>query len=129
LLGVSEIRQSSRVQADGVRLTLSGMPSSIVSAVSGQARQGRPGTVWLALLDATDAVIPDPYIAFRGRLDVPEVAVDGETSTITINYESRLVDLQRARVRRYTHEDQQITAPGDRGFEYVASLQEQVLEW
>lgn len=129
LLGMSEIKQSSRIQADGVQLTLSGMPSSLVSLVSGQARQGKVGTIWLAFLDAAGAIIPDPYIAFRGRLDVPEVGFDGETAAITINYESRLVDLQRARERRLTNEDQRIDFPDDRGFEYVPSLQEQVIEW
>lgn len=131
LLSISEIRQSANVQADGLKLTLSGMPSSLVSLVTGQARHGKIGTVYLGLLKANGTVDANnpPQIVFRGRLDVPEVSWDGETATVSINYESRLVDLQRARERRYTHEDQQIDFPGDRGFEFVPALQEQVLEW
>ncbi len=38
--------------------------------------------------------------------------------------ESRLVDLERAEVRRYTDADQQAEYPGDRFFEFVPALQE-----
>jgi hypothetical protein len=47
-----------------------------------------------------------------------------ETATVSISYEGRLIDLERPRARRYTHDDQQIDFPGDRGFEYVPTLQE-----
>jgi hypothetical protein len=40
-----------------------------------------------------------------------------------------MIDLQRPRERRYTHEDQQIDHPGDMGFEYVSQLQELNLAW
>jgi len=70
------------------------------------------------------ALVADPAIAFAGRLDVPEIDDNGQTATITISYESRLVDLERPRERRYTHEDQQIDYSGDLGFEYVAAIQE-----
>jgi hypothetical protein len=32
-------------------------------------------------------------------------------------------------VRRYTNEDQQAEVPGDRGFEYVPSVQELNFKW
>jgi hypothetical protein len=40
-----------------------------------------------------------------------------------------LIDLNRAREWRYTHESQQQISPGDRGFEYVAGLQEREIRW
>lgn len=74
-------------------------------------------------------VIADPFLAFEGRLDVPDIIDDGETCTVTVSYESRLIDLERPRERRITHEDQQIDYPGDRFREYVAGLQDQVIIW
>jgi hypothetical protein len=131
LLAMSEIRQSSNVQADGIRVQLNGISPTLMSLAIGQARQGRPGSVYLALLNAAGqlSIGTQPQLIFRGRLDVPEVNYSGDSASITITYESRLVDMRRARERRWTHEDQQIDHPGDRGFEYVASLQDQVLEW
>jgi hypothetical protein len=43
---------------------------------------------------------------------------------VTLSCESRLVDLERAEVRRYTDADQQGEHPGDRFFEFVPALQE-----
>jgi hypothetical protein len=56
--------------------------------------------------------------------------MDGaERCEIQITYESRLIDLNRAREWRYTHESQQQISPGDLGFEYVAGLQEREIRW
>ncbi|HBN31649.1 MAG TPA: hypothetical protein DD416_10620, partial [Rhodobacteraceae bacterium] len=71
----------------------------------------------------------DPVQAFSGRLDVPEIADDANTCTITISYESRLIDLNTARSWRYTHESQQSLYPGDRGFEYVTAIQDREITW
>jgi hypothetical protein len=40
-----------------------------------------------------------------------------------------LVEMNVAKDRRYTNEDAQLEHPGDRGFEFVPSLQEVVLYW
>jgi hypothetical protein len=49
---------------------------------------------------------------------------DGAEPSVTLACESRLVDLERAEVRRYTDADQQAEYQGDRFFEYVPALQE-----
>ena len=43
--------------------------------------------------------------------------------------ESRLIDLNRARNFRSTHEDQQQIFHGDLGFEYVAAIQDKEVSW
>ena len=53
----------------------------------------------------------------------------GETSTIELTVESRLIDLQRQRERRFTDADQKYFYPGDTGLQYVAGLQDQVIYW
>ena len=63
---------------------------------------------------------------------VEAVAVDlvsGGISTVTLTAESRLRDLERVRTRRYTDADQQSRFPGDKGLEYVPSLQDKQLIW
>lgn len=127
--GVSPITENGDVRATGVAVSLSGIPSGLIATALGEARQGLEGTIWLALLDADGAVIADPEVAFRGRLDVPEITEGGDTATITISYESRLRDLERPRERRYTQEDQNIDYSGDLGFEYVPSIQEWNGKW
>ena len=82
--------------AGGTAVSLSGVPLDLVQLAIAEARQGLPGRLWLGLLTETGEIIADPVQAFSGRLDVPEIADDANTCTITISYESRLIDLNTA---------------------------------
>ena len=121
---ISPISEGTEPHADGIELSLSGIPSDLIMKALGECRLNAPVKLWLGVLNEADAVIVDPYESFGGRMDVPSVEEGGETSTIKLRVENRLVDFNRARERRFTHEDQQIDYPGDLGFEYVAGLQE-----
>lgn len=74
-------------------------------------------------------MVSDPVLFFGGRLDVPEIVDGADTCTITISYESRLIDLTTPRELRFTHESQQILFPSDRAFEYVTSIQDKEIKW
>lgn len=129
LLGLGALEESTEVAASGVTITLSGVDPSLVTAAIADARQGLPGKVWIGLLDENKAIIADPVQAFAGRLDVPEITDDATRCTITISYESRLIDLTKPRNWRYTHESQQALYPQDKGLEYVAGIQDQDVTW
>jgi len=53
----------------------------------------------------------------------------GNVANVNITGESRLIDLEIARERRYTSEDQKIDFPDDKGFEFVADLQNKEIVW
>lgn len=129
LAGISVIEESQEVAAKSVSVSLDGISATNVSLALSAARQGKPCDIWLGFLNASGAIIADPYLVFRGRLDVPAIEDGGETATITISYESRLIDLERPRGRRYTHEDLQLDYAGDLGLEYVALLADQPITW
>jgi hypothetical protein len=50
-------------------------------------------------------------------------------STVTIDAENRLVDLDRPSNLRYTKESQNFLHSGDTGFNRVASLQDKQINW
>jgi len=121
---ISTIEESSDIKANNLTLTLSGIPSDALAQAMGETRQGNPVTIWFGCLGDNNNVLADPIKSFAGRMDVPLIEEGSQTSTISITVESILVDLQRSRLRNYTHEDQQIDFPGDLGFEYVPGLQD-----
>lgn len=127
--GISNIEETSEVKAAGITVSLSGIPSQYISIALQDVRQGKTGKIYLGFMDNSNEVIVDPYLAFEGRLDIPSIQEDGDNSIITISYESRLIDLERSREVRYTHEEQTRLFPGDLGFEYVASMQEKEVLW
>jgi hypothetical protein len=128
--GVSEIEENTDLGAAGVTFSLSGIPSEMLSIALEQVQHNRPATVWLGALDLTTGLlIADPYQLFTGFTDVPTIEEGGETSTITLTAENKLIDLDRARTRRYTTEDQQIDDPTDLGFEFVPTLVDTQVVW
>lgn len=129
LLSVGSLEETQDVVASGSSVTLSGIPVEVIESAINQAEQGAPGRVYLALFDANWAMIDTPVLAFAGRLDVPEVTDGQGTCSVTISYESRLIDLGTPRELRYTHETQRVLYPGDRGFEYVTAIQDKEIQW
>lgn len=130
LLGISSIEETSAVESTSATITLSGIPSSMVSAAYNEFAQGRPARVWLGLLVVeTGAVVADPVQIFGGRMDVIADQDSGETATISVTAESNLADLSRLRVRFFTDTDQQRFFEGDRSLRFVASIQDRPIYW
>jgi hypothetical protein len=94
--------------AQGITLSLAGIPSDLLGQALTECRQGKAVKVWLGFLDSAGAVIADPFQSFAGRMDVPNIDEGAETSTVSITVENSLIDLQRNKERRYTHDDQQL---------------------
>lgn len=125
---IEPIQEQGSLEATGVSLTLSGVPSELVAASLAEHYQGRGCQIWFAPLRADLQLAVQPIRLFFGRMDTMSTEV-GETAVITIAAESRMVDWQRARARRYNNEDQQSRYPSDRGFEYVPQMVEKQLMW
>jgi hypothetical protein len=121
---VGEIEETIELRAVRLTLALSPVPQEVVDiALAERSFRLRPARLWGALLDAEGAFVADPFPLWAGLMDTMEV-VDGAEPRVSLTCESRLVDLERAEVRRYTDADQQAEYPGDRFFEYVPALQE-----
>ena len=127
--GISAAEESAELQAYGMTVTLSGIPRDAVAIALSQAYQGRRATVWEVLLDRTTwQPIASPIVIFRGRMDQMNVAM-GQTATVEVRLENRMVDWERPRIRRYTSEDQHLAHPTDRGFEFVSDTAEREIVW
>ena len=62
-------------------------------------------------------------------MDLMSIDDSGDTANINVTAESRLIDLDRTRERRYTSEDQKIDFPNDKGLEFIADLQDKEIVW
>jgi hypothetical protein len=138
---ISTMSEDSDVEAKGVTISLSGIPSSFMSEVLNETRILGTCNVWLALYDPNGVLIDSPILSYQGKMDAPEMDDDAKNIACTINVENILVDLNRPVYRRFTDEDQQmdlaatLTRLGlpsttvDTGFTHVAGLQCQITFW
>lgn len=129
LLNISAITESSELTANGVSVGLSGVTEPLISKARDEDYQGRELKILLGAMDASNGVVSDPVIVFSGFMDTMILNDGGETATIQVTVENRLIEFERTRVRRYTAEDQKIDYPNDKGLEFVAELAEKEIVW
>ena len=89
---------------------------------------GASAKLWFALL-SQGTIIGAPYQAFSGLADQPTVSEGGDTISITLALETRMTNLQRPRMSRYSSADQRILYPTDSFFFYVPQLNDVALVW
>lgn len=129
LLSIGAIQETTELTANGASVTLSGIKQSLLTIARDEPYQGRPLIIRLGAFDDSGDLISSPVIMFSGFMDVMTIADAGETSTINVTAENKLIAFQTTAVRRYTAEDQKIDHPADRGFEFVAKIQEKEIVW
>jgi len=154
LLQISDMRESSDIAAYGATLTLSGIPTSLITLAKSEPYHGRKARVKFGVMGFTEskaiaagtgfpitigdgtyieASVP-PYdtavvSVFSGEMDQMNISQGPETATISLNIESRMIDLRRPRILRYSDSDQKSRFPNDRAFEFMNRLQTESLEW
>ena len=129
LLSISAVDESTDLTATGASIVLSGIQSPFLAIARDEDYQGRPITIYLGALDDTGDLIASPTVLFSGFMDVMTISEAGETSTISVTAENKLIAFDRSYVRRYTAEDQKIDYPNDMGFEFVAKIADQEIIW
>lgn len=129
LLEVSQITETSNLEARGASFTLSGLPSSLIAIALAEDWQGRTITQRFAPLDANGDAIADPFLFFSGECDAMDIEEAGSGANIKIAAENDILTLKRKSERRRTPEDQKIDYPTDSFFDQVAALQSLDIVW
>lgn len=152
LMQISELSETAEISAKGATITLSGIPSSLISLALTEPYQGRLCKIYFGAIDANRVYLTDEdgnYIlnedsskidisigdpndiveVFTGYMDQMNIDEGAETSTIGLAVESKLIDLERPRVFRYTDANQKSRFTTDKGFEFVEDLQDKRFNW
>jgi len=128
LLTVSSVEETSDIAVKGATLTLSGVPSEVISLAITSAYQGRVCNIYLGMFDT---VLDTHSLTqlFAGYMDQMNISEGPETSTIELKVENKLIDLERSRVARFTSGYQKSKFPNDLGLDFVESLQDRPIAW
>jgi len=126
---ISVIEEDAELARSTLTLTLSGIPSSMISIVFNENFQGRKATIYDGYLNKdTMQLVADPEISYRGRMDVSNIT-QGKEIQIAVTVESRLAAWDKPIVRRYNHQDQQTRFPGDTGFQFAEQAASKEIFW
>lgn len=153
LMHISRVKETAEIQAAGATLTLSGIPSDILSLALSEPYQGRLGKIKFGLIDADNNLLelesafnmllesgidiglenPDQSNVlvemFTGYMDQMSITESADTCTIGLSLESKLLDLDRPSIRRYNSESQKTIYSGDLAFDFINDLQDKKLSW
>ena len=149
LLNVSSFEETTERAAKGATLSLTGIPSEVVSLALSTPYQGRTckiyfgmfakgslqkeSTNFILLEDGSRIELEDRATGlteiFAGYMDQMDIEELPETSTIHLKVENKLVDLERARVARYSSSYQKSIYPTDFGLDLVESIQDKEIVW
>lgn len=129
LVGFSGVEETREVAAQATSYQLAGVPAATIPASVAQMKQGRPVRMWLGAVNRRMQLVGEPVQLERKLVDRLSAEDDGKSATFTLTAEGWLADFRKSRVSRYTSEDQKRRYPSDRGFEYVAYLQDAQILW
>jgi hypothetical protein len=129
LLNISNVEESLELKSSGLAVALSGMDSTVVSYALTENYQNRPITLYLGYVMGGTNEVAGTLTLFKGRMTSLVINDTPQGSTVSIDAESRLVDLNRPSNFRYTKESQNFLHDGDTGFNRVASLQDKQITW
>ena len=130
LLNISDVVDELDLKSSGVSVSLSGMDSTVLSYAISENYQNRYITIFLVFLMGGSNEVAGTLTMFKGRMSAITINDDPSGSTINVNAENRLVDLDRPSNYRYTAESQNwVGGSGDTCFKYIAQLQDLDIVW
>jgi len=127
--GIASVTETDDIVAGEVTFYLTGVAASMITDVRGAVKHGTDILAYYGALDSTNALIVDPFLIFKGKLDTIDLSEQQDTATISVVGVNDLVDLLKPRERRYTDQDQQDLFTGDTGLRYMISLQNKEVFW
>lgn len=127
-LGFSGLSESSDMSIPNVTVQVSAVDQVWISIALSKPYIDRRIAIYKAFLDYRQAVISNPLLIFDGRIDAMEISDDptGGTCTIAVTASSQWVDFQRTPGRHTNDQEEQVWFPGDRGFQFVTNINQQI---
>ena len=128
LLNIENVDEDKELSSTNMTIGISGLSANIVTYATTEDYQNRPVTIKMFFFhpDTDDEV--GNVILFKGRMDTLTVT-DGDSFSVVISAENKLIDLTRPKNLFYTAETQNFLYSGDKGLEFVSKIREQTVNW
>ena len=129
LLNISKIEETNEVSSNGVSVGLSYMNSTILNYALTETYQFRPVTIFMGFTTGGTNNVKGYLTVFSGRMVNMSINDSPDGATIMLSAENRLIDLEKPRGYRYTHQAQDHLFSGDLGLQYIQKIQDKEITW
>ena len=137
---IDGLGQNGDAQSDQITLSLNGLPNQepdILALALSQTPEANQQLVkvYVQLFDSDWQVIGSPALIWFGFMQPPKVSrseggdEEGQVQEISVTAENAFFNRSRAPYGRNTDRDQQKRYPGDKFFQFTASLQQKVFTY
>lgn len=131
LLHISSLSETSELTASGLSISLVGTPD-MLTILRDRRYQGGLVEAFVGFVTIDNnqrRYYPKLIKFFEGFADQMLFSMSEEAVMVTLKAENKLIRLSKSSNRYYTHEDQVLDYPDDKGFEFQNFLQDREVLW
>lgn len=125
-LQFTDIEESAGMQVGSITGTLTAADNDKywLSVFLNNSYIDRDVLIYKGFLDANEALVANPVLIFKGKIDTPIIQEnpDDGTASISITATNHFTDFEKRPGRYTNHECQQLFFPGDKGFEFASEI-------
>ena len=136
---ISAIEEGDEISPYGIKLTLSGIDTSIAAEAARETYYQRPVTLYIGALNASDELVATPDVIWTGFIDTMDAVLGDEAGdSIQVTAESELAMFERSGNYLYTNAQQQHDSPigpdsnnpqPDTFFTHLQEMEDLTLDW
>ena len=128
ILGFSNFVEETDISKMSLDLTLSGANLTYISTVLNENVVNDSVDIFRGFLDDSNALIADPFLLYRGKIDSFDIAETDKDSQVNLSIVSNWADFEKKNGRKTNNTSQQRFFTGDVGMDF-ASQTVQDIKW
>jgi len=128
ILGISNHTEETDITKSSVSLNLSGADQTFISTVLSENVVNDSVDIFRGFLDDSNALISDPFLLYRGKIDSFDIAETDKDSQVNLSIVSNWADFEKKNGRKTNNTSQQRFFSADVGMDF-ASQTVQDIKW
>jgi hypothetical protein len=101
-------------------VVFTGADQTIISLLLNNDYMDKEAEVYKGFLDANQALISDPFLLFKGRIESFAIDEDANSSQVSVSIASHWSDFEKEKGRKTNTNSQQLFFSSDVGFDFAS---------
>ena len=128
ILGISNHTEETDITKSSVNINLSGADQTFISTVLNENVVNDSVDIFRGFLNDSNALISDPFLLYRGKIDSFEISETDNTSVVGLSIVSNWADFEKKNGRKTNNTSQQRFFNSDVGMDF-SSQTVQDIKW